>query len=419
MKRMVSFDLLKKLLGCFLTAVLMLTCLTACDTFDSIFGGKSGVSKEYYENCAVFTFYDFESRICITLDRTGLGEGTIYYQVNLEEGALSVKYLDVGLINENQLLSEFAADDEMPINGSGGYIEGDKIAITFEAFSSVKGEIIIAFTEDALKAVHKELQLHEHSFTYTSAGKVGHYAASTCGCPSEEGTTPHYQNANARSIVSMTIGDSWKSVVSQKFTWSLDYDGVHYGDYAEWYSSFRILTNNYRYYLIAHETYVAPNNDNTDDFRTSKLIYKFNPNSDQIQLRDYQPKSKNPEMTISYGSDLSAEIGSDYSAKVSAGVSSSYSTILQSPKVYDKGNMANDEVNIEFEYVDPWTESDPWYSYNINQSMQTSIYVIRENRSNTALVDMSDIRTIQMVRDHFWPWYDKTVNFNYNITYTI
>lgn len=27
--------------------------------------------------------------------------------------------------------------------------------------------------------------------------------------------------------------------------------------------------------------------------------------------------------------------------------------------------MANDEVNIEFEYVDPWTEDDPWYSYNI------------------------------------------------------
>ena len=183
---------MKKLLALCLTVVLMLTCLTACDTFNSIFGGKSGVSKEYYENCAVFTFDDFESRICITLDRTGLGEGTIYYQVNLEEGALSVKYLDVGFINENQPLSEFTADDEMPINGSGGYIEGDKIAITFEAFSSVKGEIIIAFTEDALKAVHKELQLHEHSFTYTSAGKVGHYATSTCGCPSEEGTTPHY-----------------------------------------------------------------------------------------------------------------------------------------------------------------------------------------------------------------------------------
>ena len=42
-------------------------------------------------------------------------------------------------------------------------------------------------------------------------------------------------------------------------------------------------------------------------------------------------------------------------------------------------------------------------THNTNQSMQTAIYVIRENRSNTVFVDMSDVRTIQMVRDHFWP----------------
>ena len=236
----------------------------------------------------------------------------------------------------------------------------------------------------------------------------------------ESGTIQRdYQNANARSIVSMTIGDSWNPVVSQKLTWSLDYNGDHYGDFAEWYSSFRILTNNYRYYLIAHETYVAPNNDGTDDFRTSHLMYKFNPNSTQVELRDYQPKAANPEMTLTYSSDLSAEISSDGTASISASVGSSYSVVLKSPKVYDKGNMANDEVFIDFEYYDPWTEDDPWYSYNINQSMQTAIYVIREKRSNTALVDMSDVRTIQMVQDNFWPWYDKTVNFNYNITYTI
>ena len=70
---------MKKLLALCLTAVLILTCLTACDTCDSIFGGKSGVGKKYYENCAVFTFNDFKSKTCITLDRTGLGEGTIYY----------------------------------------------------------------------------------------------------------------------------------------------------------------------------------------------------------------------------------------------------------------------------------------------------------------------------------------------------
>lgn len=51
--------------------------------------------------------------------------------------------------------------------------------------------------------------------------------------------------------------------------------------------------------------------------------------------------------------------------------------------------------------------------------MHTAIYVIRENRRNTAWVDISDVRTIQMVRDNFGFWNDKTINFNYNITYAI
>ncbi|MDE6442587.1 MAG: hypothetical protein K2L12_07560 [Clostridia bacterium] len=228
-----------------------------------------------------------------------------------------------------------------------------------------------------------------------------------------------YQNTNSRSVASMAIGDSWTSTTSKKFTWSLDYDGVHYGDAAEWYSNFIIVTNNYRYRLMAHETYISPNNNKTDDFRASRLIYNFKPNSQQVQLRDYQPKSKNPSMTITYGSDLSAEIGSDSSAKIGASISSSYSTILESPKVYDKGNMAKDEVNIEFEYVNPWTENNPWYSYNINQSMQTAIYIVRENRSNKTSYSMSDNRIIQMIQDNFWPWKDKTINFEFNIANTI
>ncbi len=234
---------MKKILALCLTAVLMLSCLTACDTFDSIFGGKSGVGKEYYENCAVFTFDDFESKICIELDRTGLGEGAIYYQINLEEGALSVNYKDTGIIHQNQALGEFTADDEMPINGSGGYIEGDKIAITFEAFSPVSGEIIIAFTEDALKAVNKELQLHEHSFTYTSAGKVGHYTASTCGCPSEEGTTPHY-DGNTDYICDFCKCDM------TEFADEWQYDETHH-----WYVSDDDATSVYCY--GEHENYDA------------------------------------------------------------------------------------------------------------------------------------------------------------------
>ena len=230
---------IKRLLALIFTVVLILSSLTACNMLDDIFGGKSGVSKEYYENCAVFKFDGFESRICITLDRTVLGEGTIYYQVNLEEGALSVKYSDVGLINENQPLSEFTADDEMPLVGSGGYIEGDKIAITFEAFSPVKGEIIIAFTEDALKAVHGNLQLHKHTCTYTSAGKVGHFTTFTCGCTSDDGTTPHY-DGNTDYLCDyckcdMTeFADEWQ--YDETHHWYVSYDQAVYcyGEHENW-----------------------------------------------------------------------------------------------------------------------------------------------------------------------------------------
>ena len=38
---------------------------------------------------------------------------------------------------------------------------------------------------------------HEHNFTYTSAGGIGHYiTASICGCNYEEGTLPHYDENN-------------------------------------------------------------------------------------------------------------------------------------------------------------------------------------------------------------------------------
>lgn len=183
MKKNKEVQRMRKLLACFLTVVLFLACLTACDLFEK----DKNVTCEKYENCAVFTFDDFPIRetTSFDLERTGLGEGAIYYQVNLEEGALSVKYKDKGLIHQEQPLGEFSADDEMPINGSCGYIEGDKITITFESYSLVSGEIIIAFTEGALKAVHKELQRHEHTFVYETR-EDAHNKIYTCDCTNLE-----------------------------------------------------------------------------------------------------------------------------------------------------------------------------------------------------------------------------------------
>lgn len=179
---------MKKLFACFLTVVLFLACLTACDLFEKV----KNVTCEKYENCAIFTFDDFPIRetASFELERAGLSEGAIYYQVNLEEGALGIKYKNKGLIHQEQPLGEFSADDEMPINGSGGYIEGDKIAITFEAFSPVSGEIIIAFTEDALKAIHKDIQLHEHTREMRS-NEYAHWYVHTCGCETPENSAKH------------------------------------------------------------------------------------------------------------------------------------------------------------------------------------------------------------------------------------
>ena len=228
---------MRKLLACFLTVVLFLACLTACDLFEK----DKNVTFEKYENCAVFTFDDFPIRetTSFDLERTGLGEGAIYYQVNLEEGALSVKYKDKGLIHQEQPLGEFSADDEMTINGSGGYIEGDKITITFESYSPVSGEIIIAFTDGALKAVHGNLQLHQHTYSYTSAGEVGHYTTFTCGCDSEEETTPHYDGDTDYLCdfckCDMTeFTDEWQYDETHHWYVSDDEAVYCYGEHADW-----------------------------------------------------------------------------------------------------------------------------------------------------------------------------------------
>ena len=185
---------MKKLIVSIITMVLVLTCFTACDIFERKPGCDESLKCERYENSSVFTFDEFPIRetASFELERTSPGEGAIYYQVNLEEGALSINYKDT-VINTLQPLGEFKADDEMPVNSSGGYVEGDKITIIFESSSPVSGEIIIAFTEDALKAIHGNLQLHTHTYSYISAGEIGHYERYTCGCSdTQEGAVAHY-----------------------------------------------------------------------------------------------------------------------------------------------------------------------------------------------------------------------------------
>ena len=179
---------MKRLIALILISILMLSCITACNLFNE----DKSVSCDKYENCAVFTFDDFPAgeSASFKIDRIGLGEGAIYYQINLDEGALEIGYKDSGLIHRTQPLGEFTADDEMPINGSAGYVEGDEIEITFYSNSSVSGEIIIAFTEDALEAVHKDVQLHKHTLEMHS-NEYAHWYVYTCGCETPENSAKH------------------------------------------------------------------------------------------------------------------------------------------------------------------------------------------------------------------------------------
>ena len=94
---------------------------------------------------------------------------------------LRVLIFSFGYDIATQPLSDFTADDEMPVNGSGGYIEGDIITVTFESLSPVCGEIIIAFTEDALRATNNDIQLHRHTYFYETLEDV-HKLVYTCDC---------------------------------------------------------------------------------------------------------------------------------------------------------------------------------------------------------------------------------------------
>lgn len=120
----------------------------------NLYEKDENVTCKKYNNSAFFTFNEFSANetISFKLERTCLGEGPIYYQVNLLAGDLNINYQD-RWHDIIQPLGIFSADDENTINGSGGYVEGDKITIIFESDSVISGTVIIAFTEESLENV--------------------------------------------------------------------------------------------------------------------------------------------------------------------------------------------------------------------------------------------------------------------------
>ena len=185
-----------------LVAFLMITFLTACATPDATpdtgdtpdTGTKQNIvpTCEVYENCAVFTFEDFPAGASASfeLTRTGLDEGTVYYEVKLDTGALNIKYKCAGIEDDSMPhpLGDFAVTGKsIATIDVGGEVDGDMITVIFEASETVSGQVVIAFTEEARKEHH----IHTSSLT---GYKYEHYIRCTCICYSRLVREEHIDN---------------------------------------------------------------------------------------------------------------------------------------------------------------------------------------------------------------------------------
>lgn len=217
-------------------------------------------------------------------------------------------------------------------------------------------------------------------------------------------------NSPLRLIGNFTTSQNWITYRITKVTAVLDYKDKHYGDYAERRTIFKLSgTNVNDYYAFVNESYIKPDEDKTD-YRTDKIIYSFDPTvGGTAYLRDYAPKMKNPSATIGYTVSAGAEINSDEDMAISSEISTSYSTLIESPKVFDNGNMANDYGEIKMSYQNTFDNKGEFCEYNISQSYQSSAFIILVPKNVTNDIIIQDNRTVGIQRDSVFV--NKLVNF--------
>ena len=225
-------------------------------------------------------------------------------------------------------------------------------------------------------------------------------------------------------ITPFDVGEGWTKLTEQKFDWAM-YDGnIWYGDFSEWGCHYIYEEDGYRYHLQTRETYITPGNDTdptkpgieTDDFRSSSLEYvmtKPEGAKSNFELRAYSPKMRNP--SSSNTNEVSAHIGTD---GASLETSFSYTVTIDSPTILDYSNLVKNTVDILFKYHAPEIEGDYGenYDYNTLSSMQLMMNIWREKiitPDNEG--DCVDTRRINIMRDSFWFWEDKTMTFTYTI----
>ena len=208
------------------------------------------------------------------------------------------------------------------------------------------------------------------------------------------------------------VGESWNQVNKFVEYSTLDYEGLHYGDYSESISYFSAVTSKYSYNMVMHVSYLIPNTADTDDFRTSSINYSSNVNGYSAWIYDFGPLYRTDDKNISYSFVLNGigENRDDYNTYVE------YETINESPSISSKTVPATGKMDLTFEYLDPRDENTEFYEYAKGASYQSCSYIYEYQTGTANNLKINNQRKVSMVRDDLFPWNDKTVNFDFSTT---
>lgn len=99
----------------------------------------------------------------------------------------------------------------------------------------------------------------------------------------------------------VSIRSDWNEISEVKIDSTFNEGTYHFGDFSEWQNFYYIKDTKYTYYLIMNQSFITPDTEFHGKYRTSSIKYNFNDNSAEFLLRDYGPKMRNPQETISVG----------------------------------------------------------------------------------------------------------------------
>lgn len=169
--------------------------------------------------------------------------------------------------------------------------------------------------------------------------------------------------------------------------------------------------------LVTHETYLKPTQTINRNFKGVGLEFKLDLKGDQI-VRGYGPTLQ-ADKTISYSGGFNLAGGSGESDNARTDFGFSYTTLAESPKVYDASPLP-DGVDIRFNYVDPGSWYGDYCEYNSGTTVQCSLAVLKARKTDTFVHYTSEIKgRFQKYENWPFPWVDEYYSiFNYD-TYRI